>query len=296
MSHVELLMEKANFPEESRAFLTDLCRRLAADSRYETLSRRLIDHDYSDSSELIAVLDSMSPEFGVYKYSIYLAFYLNASELLLDKYRANNIDEELFWFMTVDYRCKLEECRANDGIWGTSAAAWHAPFYHLTRFAHGRLQYDYSAFDGEIYERGGHVIRKGEPALRIHIPSSGPLTRELRHDSYRRAYEFNRERLNWNGVVPISCSSWLLYPAHKEMLPPTSNIVGFIDDFDMISSSTSETFGNAWRVFGPASKLPLEQWPEDTGLRRAYKKWLLSGKPAGSGYGIFFHDEQGRVR
>ena len=50
MSHVELLMEKANFPEESRAFLTDLCRRLAADSRYETLSRRLIDHDYSDSS------------------------------------------------------------------------------------------------------------------------------------------------------------------------------------------------------------------------------------------------------
>ena len=294
MDYIDLLMEKAGFPEESKAFMGDLSRRLAADSRYEPLSRKLIDHQYQDFKEIMDVLDWMAPEFGVYKYSLHLAFYLNASELLLDKYRRNNIDEDLFWFVTVDYRCKLIECRVNEGVWGTMSAAWHAPFYHLTRFAHGRLQYDYSSLDADLYEKGGFSIRRGEPCLRIHIPSAGPLTEDLRLDSYRRAYNFNKER--FNGVVPISCSSWLLYPAHEQMLPPTSNIVGFIHDFDMLSSSTSDTFGNAWRVFGPASKLPLEQWPEDTGLRRAYKKWLLEGNKAGAGYGIFFQTEKGRVR
>ena len=158
MDYIDLLMEKAGFPEESKAFMGDLSRRLAADPRYEPLSRKLIDHQYQDFKEIMDVLDWMAPEFGVYKYSLHLAFYLNASELLLDKYRKNNIDEDLFWFVTVDYRCKLIECRTNEGVWGTMSAAWHAPFYHLTRFAHGRLQYDYSSLDADLYEKGGYTI------------------------------------------------------------------------------------------------------------------------------------------
>lgn len=299
MQYVDLMMERAGYPAEARPIFSELCPRLAADSRYEPLAKKLLDKAYENvDTELLDHIRVMAPEYGVHEYTLILAFYMNATELLLDKYRKNNISDELFWFAMIDYRCKLEECHAVHHIWGTMSAAWHAPFFHLTRFAHGRLQYDYSTFAYDSYSKGGYSIKRGDPCLRIHIPSAGPLTRDLRLDSYQRAYEFNLERYGsmYNGAVPISCGSWLLYPAHKEMLPPTSNIVSFIDDFDMLYQEEFDTFSNAMRVYNDKATLPPEQWPTDTALQRAYRDRMLSGGKAGSGYGFIFWNENGRVR
>ena len=60
------------------------------------------------------------------------------------------------------------------------------------------------------------------------------------------------------------CGSWLLYPPYRDILSPASNVVSFAGDWDILSSQESEEFHDAWRVFGAASKLPPEQWPEDT--------------------------------
>ena len=86
------------------------------------------------------------------------------------------------------------------------------------------------------------------------------------------------------------CGSWLLYPPYRGILSPTSNVVSFAGDWDILSSQESEEFHDAWRVFGAASKLPPEQWPEDTSMRRAYKKWILEGHKAGSGFGVLLFD------
>jgi len=298
MQYIDLMMEKAGYPSEPRPFFHDLCLKLAADRRYEPLAKKLLDHDYTDVEEaLLNPLRAMAPEYGVHEFSLILAFYMDATELLREKYQKNNISDELFWFAMVDYRCKLNECKVEHDVWGTMSAAWHAPFFHLTRFAHGRLQYDYSIFDADVYSKGGYTIHKGDSCLRIHIPSAGPLTKDLRLDSYRRAYEFNRERYaeQFGDAVPITCSSWLLYPAHLEMLPATSNIVSFIGDFDMLSQQEYDKFSNAGRVYGPLGKLEPEKWPAETSLQKAYKERMMAGGKAGSGYGAIFWNEGGRV-
>lgn len=86
------------------------------------------------------------------------------------------------------------------------------------------------------------------------------------------------------------CGSWLLYEGHREFLPGNSNILRFMDDFDIIRSADKEKFGDGWRVFGKYSNGPVDDLPEDTSIRRAFKQRLQQGKPTGYGYGVFFFD------
>lgn len=298
MTYIDLMMEKAGYPDESRPFCRELCGRLAADTRYEPLARKLLARGYTDvEKEILDPLRSIAAGYGLSEYPVILAFYMNATELLRDRYRENGLDEELFWFAVTDYRCKMLECRERTDLWGTMAGAWHEPFFHLERFALGRLQFDLAKFDWDEYEKGGYSIRRFDECVRIHIPSAGPLTRELRLDSYRRAYAFFRERFEsrYGDAVPITCLSWLLFPGHLEMLPPDSNIVSFIGDFDIQWDCEHETFINAVRVFGRDWDLPPEQWPTKTALQRAYRDRMMAGKPAGAAYGAFFWNENGRV-
>ena len=92
------------------------------------------------------------------------------------------------------------------------------------------------------------------------------------------------------------CGSWLLYPRHREFLPEKSNILRFLDDFEIVSWAEKENFGDAWRVFGRYSELPVEQLPRDTSLRRAYADWLAAGNKTGDGYGLFLFDGEKIVR
>ena len=124
----------------------------------------------------------------------------------------------------------------------------------------------------------------------VHIPSSGePFDQAARLASYKKAYQFFKEELQGGPLVCV-CGSWLLYPPYRGILSPTSNVVSFAGDWDILSSQESEEFHDAWRVFGAASKLSPEQWPEDTSMRRAYKKWILEGHKAGSGFGVLLFD------
>jgi hypothetical protein len=114
---------------------------------------------------------------------------------------------------------------------------------------------------------------------------------EVRLDSYKKAYAFYAERNELkNGLLAVTCHSWLLYPAHKQFLPNNLNIVSFIDDFDILGSGEEDHFSNDWRVFGSAASLPPTERPRDTALRKAYAEWICSGGKAGAGYGIMLFD------
>ena len=155
----------------------------------------------------------------------------------------------------------------------------------------GRLEYENVTYEGEVpYEKNGCVVRPGDKVKSVHIPSSGePFDQAARLASYKKAYQFFKEELQGGPLVCV-CGSWLLYPPYRGILSPTSNVVSFAGDWDILSSQESEEFHDAWRVFGAASKLPPEQWPEDTSMRRAYKKWILEGHKAGSGFGVLLFD------
>ena len=114
-------------------------------------------------------------------------------------------------------------------------------------------------------------------------------------DSYRRAYPHFKDMFP-DGIVVFGCGSWLLYPRHREFLPDWMNIRKFMDDFEIVSWEEKPNFGNDWRVFGHYTELPLEQWPKDTALRKAYAEWLLAGNKAGDGFGIFLFDGEKIIR
>ena len=213
---------------------------------------------------------------------------LGACPALRERYAEKGIDEAIFWKSIEDMRWKLRECMDCEEVWGTFVPHWYRGFFEMTRFGLGRFQFEKTDFDADYYEKCGNTLKRGDTVINFHIPSAGPLTDEKRLDSYKQAYKF----FGGKDGEPMAfvCGSWLLYEGHREFLPENSNILRFMDDFDIIRSADREKFSDGWRVFGKYSNGSVDDLPEDTSIRRAFKQRLQQGKPTGYGYGVFFFD------
>ena len=223
-------------------------------------------------------------------------FLMAASERLRADYKAAGLSDALFWDTIADLKYKLIECRDVYGIWGTFVAFWHPWFYTMRRFKLGRLQYEAIPFkNGAPVTLGGYTVQPGDTVYNMHIPSCGPLNREVRFASYKKAYEFYKKDLGGKPMVFV-CHSWLLYPGNREILPETLNMVDFLNDFYIYESQADDVFHDKWRVFGKDFEKPDSELPEDTTQRRCFKRWLLAGKKTGSGAGIFLYDGENFIR
>ncbi|HML47266.1 MAG TPA: acyltransferase domain-containing protein [Clostridia bacterium] len=283
-------MQTLGFPQESQDDL------LACNARLEALPETCAQLDAQVISLVqgrgpvsTEVLDAIATLLGVHHYTLHLLFLLRAAIPTRAQYALKGLDEAIYWDSVRDLLYKLAECRVNAGVTGTMVMDWHLDFFRLNRFALGRLQYEEIPYRFDRYQRHGVTLYAGETVLNTHIPSSGPLGREERLDSYRRAYDFYKcaER----GVpLAVICSSWLLFPDNRLFFPKRSNILDFMDDFDLLFGQAWTPFHDAWRVFGPAHEKPLDQWPADTALRKAYVDWFKAGRWAGYGVGILVFD------
>lgn len=223
-------------------------------------------------------------------YTVNFLLLLNCTEPLLEEYRKQGIDEDVYWNTVFDLKAKLLECKEVKGIWGTFVEDWFLKFYKLERFGLGRFQYEHYKFTSKSYKKHGVSLKAGDFVLTMHIPShSQSLTEETRLDSYRRAYEFFSDRQQ-NGKIVFSCHSWLLYPDNLKILPEKSNLSQFIRDFEILFSMKMPVFTDAWRVFGADAKKPVSQLPTDTSMQRAFAKWLQDGNKTGNGYGVIVFD------
>jgi len=92
-----------------------------------------------------------------------------------------------------------------------------------------------------------------------------------------------------DGVLPVTCHSWLLYPPHRVLFG--ENTKAFYDLFDIVSQDASTDNADYWRIFNtPFSAQALAHAPEDTAMRRRFKQFLLAGNMMGSGYGLLLFD------
>ena len=134
----------------------------------------------------------------------------------------------------------------------------------------------------------GITVNPGDTIIALHIPTSfEPFDKAARLDSYRKAWEYFCP--NGEPLVCV-CGSWLLYDGYEEVFAPGSNIDSFRKEFYMLSSKPSDSFGNAWRVFGADHKLPADQLPERTSLQRAFKAYMQKGGIHGNGTGVIIFD------
>lgn len=249
-------------------------------------------------ADALAEIKQVAAQFDQNEYALDLLLIINSLPRLHEKYRENNIPDEIFYESMDDIRCKVNECVENKGVVGTFVADWYDRFFKLTCFGYGRFQYEVMTYEGEDFTMSsGKVFKAGDKYINMHIPSRGiPLTDEVRLASYKAAYP-HFAHLFEDGIVIFGCSSWLLYPRHREFLPAGMNLLKFMSDFEMVNwKETPDDFHDRWRVFGRYTNLPDDQLPKDTSLRRAYAEWLQAGNPTGRGFGIFAFDGEKMVK
>ena len=224
----------------------------------------------------------------------FLCFVCAAKHLKV-MYEKRGLPADVYHDTLRDLRYKLMECYKMHGVWGSFVASWFYGAFVLERFEIGRLQYEFSThFAGNgTLNLCGLELTPETPIINLHIPSSGPLTQKSVDDSLSRAYKFMSEyypHFIRDGKMVVECGSWLLYPKHYEFLPEGSNILRFMDNFDIVHSWEDDGFGDCWRIFnvdwnGDASALPRK-----SSLQRAYADWLTAGNKAGEGHGVLVYD------
>lgn len=244
----------------------------------------------SDEIELNEILDKIhtlkSPD--LHEYTIDLLFLLECVPFLRDKYMQKNIPEDMFIDAMKDIKYKVDECLNLKKIFGTFVMAdWYGGFLKLTRVAFGRLQFDINKFEEDDFQICNYTVKKGDFILNCHIPSSGPLVSEDCYLSYKMAYNYFKNKLR-DGILPIFCRSWLLYPAYLNFMDEKSNIVEFSKDYEIYGQCDHETFLNMWRIFGKEDD--IDNLPMETTLQKKFLTYMKSGGKHGSGKGILLFD------
>ncbi len=293
MKHqIQSFLHTFSFPAEAAdALLTafdNLAANPAAFSKFMAPVHCYFDDTLTDYAGAIRELEAVAQETGIHKYTIWMLFFIALTPHARQRYAARHLPNSIFYNSMSDLKYKLLECHKLHGVWGTMAADWYPRFFALTRFALGRLQFETTTLQEE-YEKNGRQLSKDDIVVNIHIPSSGPLRHEDCLDAYRQAAAFFQA--DFPGCpVAFVCNSWLLYPAHRPLLPAQSNIVKFMDDFEILSIREDAEGRNLWRIFNVDYHGDWHCLPQETTLQKAYVSLLKNGQTTGTAKGVFFHD------
>lgn len=292
-NHALLVMDKQEYPAEAKEVIIrteeKILKNEQANKIYESMYRAywLKKKNFDCFSDKVKALAEMIDE---HVYTVNLVLLLNCTKPLLAAYKKEGISEEIYWNTVIDLKVKMLECKENHDIWGTFVEGWFMAFYELNRFGIGRFQYELSDFCTDLYCEHGVTIKDSEFVVGMHIPSHlGGLTYDVRLDSYKKAYEFFKDRFKDKYAI-FCCNSWLLYPDNLNILPENSNVSDFLLDFEPLDITRTYDFGDAWRIFGADAHKPVSELPRKTSMQRAFAEWFEQGKKPGHAYCLLIFD------
>ncbi|MBQ4291055.1 MAG: hypothetical protein II719_07640, partial [Clostridia bacterium] len=196
----------------------------------------------------LAVLDrigSLEELCGVPKNTLHLLFLIALLPGLRARYEKERIPSEYLHAYAMNLAYIAEKSLEKTGMCGTDIAWWFMDYYRLKLFTIGRLQFRKRRLRRDFETEKLH-FRTGDEYLDVHIPSDGPLSESGCRDAYRRAARFFRDRYGMERIV-FGCHSWLLSPVLRDMLPPSSNILTFANEYELVFSEVQK--GNPWTVF-----------------------------------------------
>ena len=284
---------KLTFPQDAQEILLSDFDKLRT-SRYfsefiEQTDRYLCGEiDYEGE---IPEIEEISKKSGINLYTLDAIFLIYCSKTLKQRYFENGIEEEMFWNLMEDVKCKLNECYTVLNVWGTFCFGWFLKHFNLERFALGRFQYQKAEFLLDNYTKNGVTVNKGDTVFSLHIPSSGHMPQDIRLDSYKKAFNFYiRRGDNDKPYMVFTTNTWILYPPNAELFPPNSNLMGFFNEFEVLKTVEKDGFPAAWRIFGKFYNGNVEGFPQETTLQKNFYRWLASGKSIGESYGIMIFD------
>lgn len=285
------IMIEAGFPCDAVEELMAVREKLGALGSLEQVLKLAEDtmEGYPRENRLVSNLkkaNGLSGETGIDGYTLELFMLLHCWEILKERYKEKGISMKIFRDTLQDMKCKLLECREVYGINGIFVGEWYDGFFDMTRFALGRLQFEMRKFPyEESFSQGGRTVKKGDPVINMHIPSSGPLGKKEAEDAFSQAAEFFKEEFGDEKPVFVM-NSWLLDTDLIKLLPE-GNTKEFVERFTVLEVKKNPVFEDGWRVFGSSWKYEPAKLPRRTRLQKNIGDYLQQGGQLGGGYGIF---------
>lgn len=271
----ELISAYENISEKCRPLLDEIL------NLYE--SDRNCDYD-----KILKIAEEISEITSIHEYTVKLLVFICLSKKLKELYTKSGISESIWFDSMCDLKYKLYECRDIYGINGSFVASWFAGFFRLNRFALGRFQFEIGKFRHH-YKKDGKELFPESDVLYVHIPRSKiRLEKDICDSSFKKAENFFAAHFA-DTPLAFACHSWLLYPENKNLFPESSNLLRFMQYFDIIERGDYENdHRDLWRLFDMNYNGDPDSLPGDSSLRRAYKNHLKNGGKTGWGLGVFF--------
>ena len=212
-----------------------------------------------------------------------LAVFIVAALRSRELYKSMGIDDKIFLKTMNFIKLVPEENKFYGGRLVFDRQYWFYRHVSLTSFKLGIFEFEIRTL--ESGEDAGFPGEADIPVVAVHIPAGSVMTRENLNDAYAKARAFFTKYFPGHEYKNFYCGSWLLSPALREMLGPGSKILEFQSDF-RITRYESESESCVYSLFKKRSLDDLNDFPEDTSLRRAAKKRLLAGGHIGTAYGV----------
>ena len=280
------------YPDEAKKDYLDALDAVLEGSRasvmFEALLKRYEDDMLTDFKAQIADMKTISEMLGIHEYVGNAVLIIALTKQLKVYYAQKGFSDELFYRTMNDILYKTLECKESKGLYGIFVPDWYMFFFHLRTFSMQRLQFQTTRF-GREYTDGDVTLTPDTIVMAVHIPRTGtPMDHDLVLQDYAEAAKFFVE----NGYVekPVfTCTSWLLFSRHREMLSEKSNIIKFMNDYTILEETEYPDYKETWRLFDMEYTGDADALPADSSLRRGYIDLIRKGEKTGKAAGIIIY-------
>ncbi len=289
--------EEHSYPNNAETSLVLTCEALRAD---EINCHRFlcpVDDYYNDKSVdfrkttsrkvYFSMTNSVAKKLEISNIPLIGTFYYSLLPKLKEKYQKAGYSDELF-YDTVDYlRSKMYNGYRVFGTWGIFEEPDFSKIFTMEQFGFGRISFsvEKSPVAAEI---DGHKIARGQKVIFCHFPTIDMPTPEECKDSFLRAYQFFRKDFDTDNICFV-CTSWMLYPIHKDFIEETHPVRTIMDCFRLVHQKEMRGNPDYWYIFKRFyKKNDKEDLFIDAPLEIKYNEYIKSGHSMGRGTGIFF--------
>ncbi len=262
----ETLCEKINLPAEVVQNITALHAQLEWEQLYPQMEKLFTKETWEDGLEKLREL--LGADEQGYRM---LTCMLQAAVATSKRYQEAGIPEDIFTDTMAAFSRFVREHKDSYGEYGFDRDFWTPRQLAMEEFRIGELEYEKEVFDGK-------------KAVSIHIPSDARLQREVCEASIAKAVDFFTQYDREYADSIFYCSSWLLAPNLRHVLPAHSHILRFQMFFSIISIDLKAEDYMEWVFKNPA--ISLDEVPQDTSLQRNLKAYPQKGGKVGNATGI----------
>ncbi len=166
--------------------------------------------------------------------------------------------------------------------------SWFRHTYHCHIIKLGSLQYQlhWMAYPAswEVMDPAlRDAIPAGTPVISIHIQAGADMSDSAISDSLALAKKWIPKYFPEHDAKYFACSSWLLYPGMRDLLPENSKILSFASRFRLVAGVQNAFASGAVSIIYGKRYQRKKDYPQNTSLQ---KKALDSFSKLGIAFGI----------